>query len=996
MGLMGIVKVHGLLLGLFAFPFAAAIAAPQGTPQSLRVVTDNNYPPYVIQRADGRVDGYIVDLWRLWERKTGIRVDLQAMQWAQAQRSVLEGNADVIDMLFRTPAREQLFDFSSPYATLPVSIYVDTSIQGIHDARSLSGFTIGVQHGDACMDKLASLGISTLEVYPSYEAILSAAKAGSIKMFCMDDEPAGYYLYLYRDHLRFARAFKLYEGQFHWAVTRDNQATLDLVNRGMNLITAEEREKLREKWFSHPFEFKPYLRIVFLVVSTALVLITLAGLWIWGLRRAVRSRTAELHQQHQELKDRTEELRLEKALLRTIIESSPDAMTLKDPQGVYLACNTAAQQLIGLPIEQILGKTDREIFGNKDYVDRAHAKDQEVQRSGHMQQYETIIAVPNGRICELEIAKVQVQNANGASTGVLTVGRDITQRRRDEHERRIAAVAFESHDGQIITNGDGTIERVNAAFTRITGYSQDEALGATPRLLRSDVHDQAFYQALWETLSRNGHWHGEITNRHRDGHLYTAHLSISAVPDEQGRTMRYVANLQDITTEKEALKLAEHLKLFDSLTNLPNRLLMEDRIGHALENSAEVGEYGVVMMLDLDLFQQVNDSLGHACGDRVLVEVARRIRSIVRDGDTLCRFSGDTFVLMAEHLGVDRHSAITQAQALAETIQQAVRAPMNLDDHRLVCTISIGVTLYFGHEADSDALLRQAELAMYKSKSRGRNRLYFFEDAMQVEVNRRRSLIEELREAIDQQQFELHYQVQVDAWGRPIGAEALLRWVHPQRGIVSPAEFIPLAEETGLIEPMGRWALAAACRQLAQWAGQDDMRHLTLAVNISTRQFKSERFVDDILAEVHKAGVRPEKLKLEITESLAIDDFGDSIAKLCELQAKGFPISLDDFGTGNSSLNYLTKLPLNQLKIDKSFVDNLPTNHRDAMVVQTIIAMGGGLEFDVIAEGVENEAQLDFLIDQGCLVFQGYLFGRPLPADAFTEAICQMLATQEQ
>jgi diguanylate cyclase (GGDEF)-like protein/PAS domain S-box-containing protein len=996
MGLMGIIKVHGLLLSLFVLPCVAAIAASRDTPQPLRVVTDNNYPPYVIQHADGQVDGYIVDLWRLWERKTGIRVDLQAMQWAQAQRSVLEGKADVIDMLFRTPAREQLFEYSSPYATLPVSIYVDTSIQGVRDARSLSGFTIGVQRSDACIDKLVSLGISTLEVYPNYEAILSAAEAGSIKMFCMDDEPAGYYLYLYRDHLRFAHAFKLYEGQFHWAVARHNQATLDLVNRGMKLITAEEREKLREQWFSQPFEFRPYLHIVFLVVSVALVLVTLAGLWIWGLRRAVRSRTAELRQQHQELKDRTEDLRLEKALLRTIIESSPDAMTLKDQQGVYLACNTTAQQLVGLPIEQILGKTDREIFGNKDYVDRAYATDQEVQRSGHMQQYETIIALPNGSIREFEIAKVRVQNASSASAGVLTVGRDITQRRCDEHERRIAAVAFESHDGQIIANGDGTIERVNASFTRITGYSQDEALGSTIRLLTSDVHDKAFYLALWETLRESGHWHGEITSRHRDGHLYTSRLSISVVPDEQGRTMRYVANLQDITTEKEALKLAEHLKLFDSLTNLPNRLLMEDRIGHALENSAELGEYGVLMMLDLDLFQQVNDSLGHACGDRVLVEVAQRIRSVVRDGSILCRFSGDTFVLMAEHLGVERHSAIIQAQVRAETIQQAVRAPMNLDGHRLICTISIGLTLYLGHEADFDVLLRRAELAMYKSKNSGRDRLHFFEEAMQVEVNRRRSLIEEIREALDQQQFELYYQVQVDAQGRPLGAEALLRWLHPQRGIVSPVEFIPLAEETGLIEPMGRWTLAAACRQLAQWAGQHAMRHLTLAVNISTRQFKSERFVDDILAEVQKAGISPEKLKLEITESLAIDDFGNSVSKLCELQAKGFLISLDDFGTGNSSLNYLAKLPVNQLKIDKSFVDNLPANHRDAMVVQTIIAMGGGLKFDVIAEGVESEAQRHFLIDQGCLAFQGYLFGRPLPADAFTEAVCLMLAAQKQ
>lgn len=982
----GTVKAKRLWYCLLAFSFVPLVEASQASPSSLRVVTDNNYPPYVIQRANGQVEGYLIDLWQLWERKTGVRVDLNAMQWSEALRFMQDGKADVIDMLFRTPAREALFDYSAPYAVLPVSIYVDTSIHGIRDVESLAGFTIGVQRGDACVDTLTSLGISSLETYPNYKAILSAAETGHIKMFCMDDEPASYYLYLNRGNLNFARAFKLYEGQFHWAVASGNQTVLDLVNHGMNLISADEREALRKKWFTHPFEFRPYLRIILAIVLTALVLVAMAALWIRFLRRAVWAKTIEVRQQHKQLQLTTDELRLEKALLRTIIENSPDAMTLKDSKGVYLACNAAAEQLLGLPSEQILGKTDRELFQDKDYLDLAHANDQQAQRTGHRQRYEAAVTTPDGATLELEVLKVLVHDIDGASVGVLTTARDITERRRDERELRIAAVAFESHDGQIITNGNGIIERVNAAFTRITGFSADEVIGKTSECLRSGMHSQAFYDDITAALQRDRHWHGEVINQHRDGHLYSARLSISAVSDVQGRTMRYIGNLQDITAEKEALKQAEHLKLFDALTDLPNRMLMEDRIRHALDNSCELREYGAIMMLDLDFFRQVNDSLGHACGDLVLIEVARRVRSVIREGDTLCRFSGDSFVLLAENLGLNRHTVASQAQQLAEAIRQAVKAPMTVHGHRLICTVSVGVTLYFDHETNSDALLRQAELAMYKSKSRGRNMCYFFEDAMQIEIDERRKLKEELGEAIDQQQFVLHYQIQVDAQGHPIGAEALLRWNHPQKGIVSPAKFIPLAEETGLIEPIGRWAMATACRQLADWAQHDTLRHLTIAVNVSPRQFKSERFVKDILKEVRQSGVSANQLKLEVTESLAIDDFEDSIAKLDALRTLGFQIALDDFGTGNSSLNYLTKLPLTQLKIDKSFVDNLPASHRDAMVVQTIIAMSRGLELHVIAEGVENEAQRDFLATLGCEAFQGYLFGRPLPVNEFMEA----------
>ena len=398
-------------------------------------------------------------------------------------------------------------------------------------------------------------------------------------------------------------------------------------------------------------------------------------------------------------------------------------------------------------------------------------------------------------------------------------------------------------------------------------------------------------------------------------------------------------------------------------------------------------EFGALMMLDLDHFQKVNDSLGHVVGDGLLLQVAQRLLAVRREGDMLARFSGDSFVLLCESLGPDRVVAATRAMALAEAARVAMAEHVVLEGHRFACSGSVGVTLFHDDGTDADALLRQAELAMYRSKQGGRDMVCFFETAMQSELDERNRLEDELRVAIEQEQLVLYYQVQVDRAGRPVGAEALVRWRHPERGTIAPAAFIPLAEETGLILPIGRWALAAACRQLAAWRGRPVLEDLSLAVNISPLQFKVDGFVDDILDTLRATGAAASRLKLEVTESLAIDDFRSSISKLNALASQGLRISLDDFGTGNSSLNYLTKLPLAQLKIDKSFVDELPGSQRDATVAQTIIAMGQGLGLEVIAEGVEAAAQRDFLAEHGCHAFQGYLFGKPLPVAEFEATV---------
>ena len=950
---------------------AAALPAQaaQAAQRTLRVVTDDNYPPFLFLASDGRAEGYLVDLWKLWQAKTGVKVDLEPMQWAAAQRAMHEGKADVIDMIFRTPVRDQLYEFSRPYSTQTVGIYVDHNIHGITGAQSLQGFTIGVERGDACIDKLGSLGLTRLAVYPDYEAILNAATAGSIKMFCMDDDPANYYLYLYRDQLRFAKAFTLYQGRFHWAVNRGDTATFALVSRGMAMITPAEREALKRKWFSHPLQFTPYLRIILLVLAGALGVLAVAGVWIGMLRRAVRVKTAELS------KDR--------AQLRTLLESSPDAMWLKDEQGRYLECNAAAVEVIGKPREQVLGRTDAEVHANPDIAAAVRDVDLEVARTGTAHRIEMQFSRAGAGVHDLEIIKVPIRSTDGALVGLLGVGRDITERRRAERETRLAAAAFESQDGMIITDASNVIERVNEAFTRISGYSAAEAIGKTPAMLRSGRHDPRFYERMWAEIQANGRWSGEFINRRKNGELFIARTGITAVTDPQQRLLHFVGAFQDITAERQARQEAEHLKLFDPLTNLPNRTLLDDRIAHAQATSAEAQQIGTVLMIDLDDFQRVNDALGHGTGDELLVEVARRIQLATREGDTICRFSGDSFVVVAEDLGAERSHAVARALEIAEKVRHAIAEPIRLAGQSRVCTASIGISMFQGRSESAELLLRQAELAMYKSKQSGRNTVRMFADAMQAEIEARSRLETELREAVEQQQFVLHYQPQVDADGRLIGAEALVRWQHPRRGLVGPCEFIPLAEEAGLIEPIGRWVLEQACRLLALWSANDALRDLTLSVNLSTRQFRAPGFVDEVLAEVARFGTRPERLKLEITESLAIDDFEHSVEKLRALRHAGILLSIDDFGTGNSSLTYLTRLPLNQLKIDKSFVDELPSSPSAAMVAQAIIAMGFGLGLHVIAEGVETREQREFLAAHGCHAYQGYLFGKPVPLEEF-------------
>jgi len=578
-------------------------------------------------------------------------------------------------------------------------------------------------------------------------------------------------------------------------------------------------------------------------------------------------------------------------------------------------------------------------------------------------------------------------NARGASIGgqryLYASSRNITERKQAEQLLRIAATAFESQEGMVVTDCHTVILRVNGAFSRLTGYSAEEVVGHKISLLQSGRHDAGFYHRMWHSLQQLGAWQGEIWNRRKNGEVYPEWLSISAVLSEEGSVSHYVATMSDITQRKAAEDKIKHLAFYDPLTQLPNRRLLLDRLQQALDNSAKHQQAGALLFIDLDNFKTLNDTLGHDMGDQLLQAVAERLNGCLRETDTVARLGGDEFVVMLEGLNAQLPQAAEQTRIVGQHILDALAQPYPLHNGWHHSTSSLGAVLFMGNATSVEELLKHADLAMYQAKGAGRNTLRFFDPQMQQAVSARAAMENDLRQGLQQQEFQLYYQAQVDANGHITGAEALLRWQRPQYGLVAPAHFIPLAEESGLIVPLGEWVLQTACRQLANWASQPSTAGLSLSVNVSARQFHQPDFVEMVRRTLQQTGAPAQQLKLELTESMLLQDVDDTIAKMQLLKQDGVCFSLDDFGTGYSSLAYIKRLPLDQLKIDQSFVRDIDNNASDVSIIRTIVALAGSMQLQVIAEGVETAPQRQFLLQQHCRAFQGYLFGKPVPIRAF-------------
>ena len=1135
-------------LGLVALATGPSIAAERA---ALTVVLDDNYPPYIFRDAQGALNGYLVDSWKLWEIKTGIPVKLLASDWALAQQRMRDGQADVIDTLFKTTEREPIYDFSPPYATIPVAIYTQEKIGGIVGTDTLRGFLIGVKAGDACITRLGAEGLQNLQAYSSYESLIHAAIKGDVRVFCIDEPPANYLLY--RDHAdqKFRLAFRLYSGEFHRAVKKGDQATLALLNKGFAAFTPAEERSLREKWMGSPLVTESQIRLIAYALLAVLLLGGLLMLWVFTLRRMVQQRTDDLS---------------------ATIQAIPDLLIELDLDGRYHQCHSFKKGLLVAPSEDLIGKTVSEIMPAEAAATCLSALNQAYDEgfaSGHQLE----LNVPLGKHWfELSVARKGRQT--GADARFILLSRDITERKLAEarlkqqsqqlriasqatreinaeldtpvilrklvataleltgatdgmagvvregqmtfseynlhrqlvpidyrfsedqgvaghlmvtrkpylcndavHDPRVAAevqralgfvnllatpivsrhgellACFQIHNKSggfddtdvqlmagladsaaialentailaaqrrveaelresealkslvlnstanaiIATDSRGLITVFNTGAENMLGYQASELIGRrTPELFHDPEETARRAQMLSQELGREIKGfdtyvvkalmsdtldENEWTYIRKDGTRFTGQLAVTTIKDETGRACGSLGIITDITAHKDSAAVIRRLAHYDLLTNLPNRALLSDRIEFMLGRSKRNDEQFALMFLDLDRFKNVNDSLGHLIGDELLIQLAGRLKSTLREEDTVSRLGGDEFILLIPETDSDG------AARVATKLLELTARPYHIGPHELTCTSSIGVALYPTDGDSFEALSMCADTAMYRAKKAGRNTFRFFTNEMQKSSARALQIENSLRRALESGELSLVYQPQLSlADNRIIGTEALLRWKHPGLGQISPAEFIPIAEDSGLILPIGEWVLRTAVRQMRAWLDAGLPIEL-ISVNLSAIQFRQSSLIQNITKILVEENLPAEYLELELTESTAMDNPTAAMAIIDSLHELGIRMAIDDFGTGYSSMSYLKRLRANRLKIDQSFVQDLFSNPEDEAIVTAIISLAGILGLRTIAEGVETVEQLEFLRAKGCDEIQGYLFGKPLTAAAFEDFV---------
>lgn len=694
-----------------------------------------------------------------------------------------------------------------------------------------------------------------------------------------------------------------------------------------------------------------------------------------------------------ELLERSERLvRAREAELDTLLRGVPAGIACLDRDLRYRYVNPTQSRTLGRPVDEIIGRRMEDVLP-PNLLDQIQPNALVALR-GRRVDYDLVFTAPDGEQCWRAVTVVPERGADGVIAGVVAIFTDTTERERIRRQlvdsvREVVELkaALDAHAIVAVTDARGVITRVNDKFCDISQYSREELVGRTHRVINSGHHGSAFFKELWATISRGEVWNGEICNRAKDGSLYWVYTTIVPFRSPDGTPLQYIAIRADITKRKQAEQEAQHMAFHDALTGLPNRRLMGDRLRQAVTGATRQGYYGALLLLDLDNFKEVNDTLGHVHGDELLRETVGRLLGTLRQSDTVARLGGDEFVVILEDLGANRDVAIGFASDLGEKIRETLSRPYEIHGHRVVTTPSMGVVLFGSNDGDPDELLKQADMALYKAKAEGRNRTCFFDPSLQADITARAALLRDLRHAQAGGEFALYYQPVVDERRRVVGVEALLRWKHPDRGHVSPAVFIPLAEQTDLILPIGQWVLETACAQLVAWSDHPVRSRWTVAINVSEVQFRESAFVAKVRRALDVTGADPARVRLELTESMLHSDLDETVAKMLALRQLGVRFSLDDFGTGYSSLRYLKKLPLDQLKIDQSFVADVLTDVNDAAIARTILALAGNLDLDVVAEGVETAEQMGFLERHGCRAFQGYLFSRPVPADQLGDVV---------
>ncbi|MEE4254405.1 MAG: EAL domain-containing protein [Desulfuromusa sp.] len=662
-----------------------------------------------------------------------------------------------------------------------------------------------------------------------------------------------------------------------------------------------------------------------------------------------------------------------------ILSTNTDLIAFLDKDYIFLAANSVYAEYFGLMPEEIIGQHAENVIGRHRY--QGYLTFEKIlfveKKPLHFKGW---VDYPKMGRRHMDITFTPYFEENGLVSGFVSRSRDITEISAQEDHLRLSAKVFEStSEGIIITDKAGSAVAVNPAFSRITGYSEEDALGQSPQFFKSGRHTDNFYQQMLQELAESGQWRGEIWNKRKNGEIYPSFLMISSIKNDEEETLNYVGVFSDITALKKAEDQLKYQAHHHPLTGLPNRLLLHARLQHSIEYAKRERKHGAVMFLDLDNFKKINDSLGHDAGDIVLKEVALRLQMHSREVDTVSHLSGDEFVIVLQAIR-SIEDAIERAQQILESLQQ----PFIVDQYELYVSGSIGMVEFDGNSTDIEGLLKNADAAMYKAKEQGKNRYQLYSSELTDAAIEKVLLESHLRRAIERNELVLHYQPQVSlTTGHVIAVEALVRWQHPDLGLVMPDKFIPLSEETGLITKMGEWILKTACEQLLVWREQGyGLRRI--AVNLSGKQIQQKNLPEIVERILLETGCPSASLELEITEGFIMQHPERSIAVLQQIRALGVELSIDDFGTGHSSLNYLKRLPINRLKIDRSFVWDIGENPEGEAITKAVIAMGHSLNLQITAEGIETDEQKKFLQQYHCNEGQGFLFSRPMPANEVT------------
>lgn len=679
----------------------------------------------------------------------------------------------------------------------------------------------------------------------------------------------------------------------------------------------------------------------------------------------------------------------QRLLLNAVVSGTSDAVFVKDKNGRYLLINDAGAAMVGKPARDIVGQDDTALFP-PDTANLVIDNDRAVMACGKSRTHEEPVTTQSGKRIVFLTTKGPIKDPQGHVTGMFGISRDITERKATELSLREAARVFESsHEGIMVLSPEQKITRINPAFTRITGYSVQEVLGESPRLLASGRHDAGFYTGIWKTLAQEGVWRGEIWNRRKSGEIYPEQLSISVVLDATGAVQHYIGLFWDLTQIKSHEAELDHVAHYDPLTGSPNRRLLTKRLEQAIDHAQHSGTTLAVCLLDLDGFKGINDRHGQLAGDQMLIGVADNLKRVLGSDDTLARLGGDEFVLLLSNL-----SSTDDMTQMLERLQHAIGKPLNVGGELLSASASIGVSLYPQDNSTPDALLRHADQAMFLAKEAGKNRYQLFDPESDRQAQRHREQLDLLGHALQHNEFVLYYQPKVDLLsGQIVGVEALIRWQHPQRGLLSPAEFLPAIDGSPLEKSFGEWVIQTALAQASTWlsAGMS----IRVSVNVSARHLLQADFQSHLKQALQdRPEVNPSQFELEVLESAAIDDIDLAVTTLQQCRVLGVHFSLDDFGTGYSSLTHLRRLPVDVLKIDQSFVRGMLDNPDDLGIVEGVIRLAGAFHRQVIAEGVETLAHGAALVKLGCRLAQGYGIARPMPAEQFP-AWCEQWKQQQ-